>query len=295
VDNEKNLGLVATLNRGLRLAGTELIARQDADDLSDLQRLERQVAFLKEHPEVALVGTQATLIDESGRYLRTLLDRPCSDLGIRWDLLFDNSFIHTSVMFRNEIILDQLGGYDPSYLAFEDYDLWSRVAQVSQVANLRSRLVQHRKNPDSKRLGTQEAGKIRDLARVIRRNVEILFGKEFLSGSDIELLASFSCGYKKELEVRKFVDLFDRLIEEYARKFPEAVTTPDFKRAVRRRYLKLVKNEWKTFIVYPKYWTRHFGWFTIGAPLVLLHVWRILRRIFSASRISGQHGSTSER
>jgi hypothetical protein len=198
-------------------------------------------------------------------------------------------------MFRNEIVLDRLGGYDPSFLAFEDYDLWSRVAQDSQVANLASCLVKHREHPESKRLGTKKADKTRDFARVITNNVEDLFGKKFLSKSDIELLAEFSFGYKTESEVRKFVDLFDRLIEEYARKFPEAVTTPDFKRAVRRRYLKLVKNEWKTFIVYPKYWTRHFGWFTIGAPLVLLHVWRILRRIFSASRISGQHGSTSER
>jgi glycosyltransferase involved in cell wall biosynthesis len=57
VANERNLGLTRSLNRGFALANGELIARQDADDISAPERLPKQVAFLEEHPRVAVVGT----------------------------------------------------------------------------------------------------------------------------------------------------------------------------------------------------------------------------------------------
>jgi glycosyltransferase involved in cell wall biosynthesis len=66
LDNERNLGVTPTLNRGLATANGELIARMDADDISLPERLEKQAAFLKAHPEVGLVSGDALAIDAQG-------------------------------------------------------------------------------------------------------------------------------------------------------------------------------------------------------------------------------------
>jgi glycosyltransferase involved in cell wall biosynthesis len=275
VDNERNLGVTKTLNRGIHLAEGELIARQDADDLSHPERLERQVVFLRAHPEIALVGTQAIIIDELGNYKRILRDRPHDHVAIKWDLLFDNSFVHTSVMFRNTIVRDTLGGYDPSYVACEDYELWSRVAEVCHVANLPSSLVWHRVHAASKREGTEESVKVHDLARVIRRNAGATFGKEFLSESESHLLAQLSFGYRDRSSAAKFVELFDRLVAEYLRICPEAVISRDFKQAVNGIYFRLFYNAWKKK-VFPPAWcfVRQPGWIRIASMLLFSHCMR---------------------
>jgi len=270
--NEHNLGLANSLNRGLLAAAGEFIARQDADDLSHHERLARQVHFLKGHPEIALIGTQAVIIDELGRYKRMLLDRPHEHLAIKWDLLFDNSFVHTSVMFRTTIVRDNLAGYDPSYTACEDYELWSRIAEVCRVANLSRHLVSHRIHSSSKRKGTKQFVKMQDLTRVVKRNADAMFGKDFLSESESLLLAGFSSGYQDRTSHAKFVRLFDRLLAEYLQIAPGALTSRDFKQTARRIYFKLFYNAWKNSVLPPaSCFLRQPGWIRIAFSLLISH------------------------
>ena len=133
---QENRGLAATLNRGLELAGGRYVARQDHDDIALPGRLERQVAFLDAHPAVAMVGTWAAILgaaDEPERHHR----HPCDDAPLRFALLFDNPFVHSSVMARTAVLRD-VGGYttDPARQPPEDYELWSRVARGHEVANI---------------------------------------------------------------------------------------------------------------------------------------------------------------
>jgi len=58
---QENIGLAATLNRGISVARSAIIARQDNDDISLSERFERQFSFLQEHPEIALVGSAAEI------------------------------------------------------------------------------------------------------------------------------------------------------------------------------------------------------------------------------------------
>ncbi len=147
VDNPVNLGLVATLNRGLELARGAWVARQDHDDWSRADRLQMQVDFLRSRPEVLLVGSEAFAVDARGRIAYRLL-RPLGEEGIRWYLGFDNAFIHSSVMFRRAPILSAFGAY-PQSLHSEDYALWSRVAAESPTANLGEPLVYYREHTGS--------------------------------------------------------------------------------------------------------------------------------------------------
>ncbi|OZB32562.1 MAG: glycosyl transferase, partial [Ferrovum sp. 34-44-207] len=142
-------GLAATLNRGLAMARGALIARQDHDDLSHPERFAKQVAYLNHNPQCILLGTAAEIWvgdDPSGR----AHDHPTDHALIAFDLLFNNPFVHSSIMMRRGAVL-AIGGYttDKSRQPPEDYELWSRLARRGRVANLPERLLVYREVPQS--------------------------------------------------------------------------------------------------------------------------------------------------
>ncbi len=148
VDNEQNLGLTRSLNRGLELAQGEFIARQDGDDISEPERLSKQVTFLEAHPEVALLGTWYKKIDAQGNLIG-LRDLPCDSTQILWGILFFCPLIHSSIMLRKSPVLNQVGFYNESFSYAQDYELWSRISQHFPVGNLNEYLVRYRVNPSS--------------------------------------------------------------------------------------------------------------------------------------------------
>ncbi len=123
-------GIVAALQAGLEACRAPLIARMDADDRAHPQRLAVQVAFLRAHPEVALVGARARLHPAGfqGGGMQAYLDwqnRLLTDADIRREIFIESPFVHPTVVFRREAVL-AVGGYrDGPWL--EDYDLWLRL------------------------------------------------------------------------------------------------------------------------------------------------------------------------
>jgi GT2 family glycosyltransferase len=148
IDNVRNIGLAASLNRGLARARGEFIARQDADDISLPDRFARQIAFLEANPEVVLIGSAHAEVDEHGRIVNEV-DAHCDHAMIAWSLLFFCPFVHTAVMFRRVRVLENVGVYDPTYHYSMDFEYWSRIAARYPVANLPERLVHLRFHPGS--------------------------------------------------------------------------------------------------------------------------------------------------
>jgi cellulose synthase/poly-beta-1,6-N-acetylglucosamine synthase-like glycosyltransferase len=149
ISNESNIGLTRSLNKGVALARGEIIARQDADDLSASDRLARQIAFLDERPEVGLVGTLTQVIDAEGRPLaREHFPIALSNEAIQRQLLSQNCICHGSVMFRRSL-LALVGPYDETVGPVEDYDLWLRLAEVTELANLDARLYAYRDHDEA--------------------------------------------------------------------------------------------------------------------------------------------------
>ncbi|MDJ0619011.1 MAG: glycosyltransferase [Calothrix sp. MO_192.B10] len=148
IHNEHNLGLTRSLNKGWELAKGEFIARQDADDISEPERLAKQVAFLETHSEVALVGTWFKNIDPQGSLIGEY-DLPCDSTEIRWEILFYSPFVHSAVMFRKDIISEQIGLYNEAFSYAQDYDLWWRISRRFKVANIKDYLIKLRVNPSS--------------------------------------------------------------------------------------------------------------------------------------------------
>lgn len=170
LSHQENRGLAATLNIGIAQARGHYIARQDQDDICLPGRFEKQVTFLDSHPHVGLLGTAAEIWVASERTARTLC-HPAESDALRFGLLFNNYFVHSSVMLRRAVF-DSVGGYaeDSARQPPEDYELWSRVARQFEVANLPDTLLAYREVPNSmSRTGNRPF--LRNLVRISAENI----------------------------------------------------------------------------------------------------------------------------
>jgi len=140
--NRQNQGIVAALNRGITESRGEFICRMDADDIAVPSRIQRQVEQMRANELLAVLGTNALLIDESGIEVGRAT-YPTTAAQIRKKLFKHNPFAHGSTMIRRSV-LDMHGLYNPRFLHNEDYDLWLRIASMHEVANLPEFLLKRR-------------------------------------------------------------------------------------------------------------------------------------------------------
>lgn len=132
INNEKNIGLTKSLNKALKQARGEYIARQDADDISLPNRFEEQIKYFEKDPEVALLGTSIYVIDENGKMVGKCVTLAKPTIS---DLFKGNQFNHGSVMFKKDVA-DDSGGYNELFRYVQDYELWLRIAKHYEVRNL---------------------------------------------------------------------------------------------------------------------------------------------------------------
>jgi glycosyltransferase involved in cell wall biosynthesis len=232
---DPNIGLTACLNRGLELARGALIARQDADDLSHPERLARQFGFLREHPNVVVVGCQARLIDAKGRALGRK-DFPLEHRGIDWMTLFDNPLAHSAVMFRRSVVVEA-GRYNETYPASQDYELWSRLAEYHALANLPDRLATLRVVDTS----ITRTHKRPELIRSIQRaHFKRLIGRE-ATDEELNLIGMFRTHVEPD-RLAEFHVLFDSMLVRYETNWPNVRHQSDFRRTLALQYERIGYN-----------------------------------------------------
>jgi glycosyltransferase involved in cell wall biosynthesis len=140
--HEPHRGVPRTSNHGLEMARGKFIARQDSDDWSGTHRLQRQVAFLEGHPEVALAGTDTFSHCADGTPLWQLR-LPHTSPELKDALWKGNPFVHGSTMFRREQAL-AIGGYREQFPCASDYDFLWRLTEVGDAVNLNEVLYHYR-------------------------------------------------------------------------------------------------------------------------------------------------------
>ncbi|MBU3599652.1 glycosyltransferase [Polynucleobacter sp. 30F-ANTBAC] len=139
------VGLAASLNIGIEKSKGVFIARFDSDDICMPNRLELQIAFLRAHPEISVVGGAMDIISTGGRLIAHRI-YPQTPNKIASAMQLTNAIAHPTVMFRKEVI-DCYGGYNPSYRYCEDLDLWLRWMNADLLfENLPQVLVQYRQD-----------------------------------------------------------------------------------------------------------------------------------------------------
>jgi len=147
IDNEENIGLTASLNKGLQECRGAYIARMDADDYSLPQRLQSQVAFLDAHPKVGLCS--GWRIEDNGKKQRPFMP-PCDDEQIRVELLLEGNVLgHPAVMLRKNVLEEHSLSYDEHFSSSQDYDLWVRMSAFTRLAILPEFLIIYRIHNDT--------------------------------------------------------------------------------------------------------------------------------------------------
>lgn len=146
--NERNIGLAMSLNKAIELAKGEYLARMDADDISLPDRFIKQVEYMDAHPEIAVVGTNKNIIDESGKQMSKGGHLPEKPKDTEKCLKYANIIVHPSVMMRLKNI-KAIGGYR-DFPTTQDLDLWLRVLSAEhKICNMDEYLINYRINSQS--------------------------------------------------------------------------------------------------------------------------------------------------
>lgn len=136
---EENRGIIYQLNRGILYSRGEYIARMDSDDIAMPDRIEKQLKYLKNHPEISLCGTFLTAFSESFNQDWSV---PTEHNDIVASMLFDNSIYHPTVLGIKDVFCHF---YDEQFKHAEDYELWTRLAAKGfKFGNLSEALIQYR-------------------------------------------------------------------------------------------------------------------------------------------------------
>jgi glycosyltransferase involved in cell wall biosynthesis len=139
--------LVSSLNKAISYSKSEFIARQDADDISLPNRLEKQYYYIKKK-KLAVVGSNMIIIDDKGNP-KARRRYPTNPIKIKKNILLRNIIAHPTTIFNKEIVIS-VGGYNPKMLYVQDYDLWLRIINSGySITNLSDYLVKYRHHKET--------------------------------------------------------------------------------------------------------------------------------------------------
>jgi glycosyltransferase involved in cell wall biosynthesis len=163
--NSHNVGIVRSLNKGLKLSRGKYIARMDADDIMLGNRLEEQVSFLEQNLDYGMVGGSYQIIDSSGAH-RDTVHVKTDPAFLRLAILFRNQFHHATITMRANIA--QQLKYSEKFPYCEDHELWFRFSEVSKTTNLSGIYLSYRWHQDNSCSKNQRILKTSVLALISR-------------------------------------------------------------------------------------------------------------------------------
>lgn len=139
----QRMGFVNALNEAINIAKGDFIARMDGDDCCYPQRLEKQLKYAEDNPEIDLFGGNIDIVDENGD-IKSERRYPTSEIAIKKMFMFRSPFAHPTVMFRRSV-MDNGNRYNPKYKKDEDLDLFLRLyKQGYRFGNTSEKLLRYR-------------------------------------------------------------------------------------------------------------------------------------------------------
>lgn len=138
--NASNLGLIKTLNIGIDESNSEYIARMDQDDISLPRRLEKQIKFMDDNPEIGVAGSWAKMFGDINYVNKHYAEHE----ELKAHLLFNTCFVHPAVIFRSNILKNKNLRYNEEDEGAEDYGFWVSLVDKTKFANISEILLNYR-------------------------------------------------------------------------------------------------------------------------------------------------------
>ena len=145
--NNKHQGLTKSLNDGIKFSTGKFIARQDADDISKVNRFEKQINWFSSSNNRVLCGTNGYVVSPNGKIRQNNVITFSHDKIIN-KLKYTNCFMHTSVMFLR-LAAEKFNFYNENLKYAQDYDLWWKLSTLGEVGNIPEKLVTVKRLKDS--------------------------------------------------------------------------------------------------------------------------------------------------
>ncbi|HSA06013.1 MAG TPA: glycosyltransferase [Candidatus Gastranaerophilales bacterium] len=230
LNNEKNIGLAASLNKGLDIAKGEYIARMDQDDISLPQRLQKQIEFMNKNPEIDICGSWIKFFGE----MNFVAKYAQSHKQIVSNMFTSSPFAHPSVIIKKERFDQHNLRYNPDLKTAEDYELWTRASKYLKFANIQEVLLNYRTSPSQMTKSTSaldEANKI--IWKTQLKNLGVNFSDKELDIHWLLLTEKYQITDTKEFIINSS-NWFDKII--FANKEKQIYDT--------KTLINLFKHKW---------------------------------------------------
>jgi len=204
--NASNQGVSRTLNRGLKQARGQFIARMDADDICEPFRFERQINFLQAHTQVCVCGSWATDIDENGRVIQLRAMPTGARLNTFW--WRPSPLVHPSVMWSVE---RQTWLYDEKLRCAQDYDLWLKLGlNGEKLGNIEETLLRYRVH-EASISGRHSSRQMAQTLESFNRQTELSLSREVFFS-----LNFWNIDVKPQLRARALRKVMARIGQKYS-------------------------------------------------------------------------------
>lgn len=205
VKSEKNIKLIATLNKGIELAQGKYIARMDADDVSLPHRLQIQFDFMEQNSGVAVCGSWFKVLGDGGKEVKYFSNHD----EIMMKMLYQCHLCHPTVIMRKSILENFVVKFDARFLHAEDYEFFTRIGEKFKLANIQEVLLSYRHHEQSvsfQNKQTQEANSL-----IIKKRLFQNFGAV---SNEAELNLYRAIAHQEYASTKKYLTNAQQLLEK---------------------------------------------------------------------------------
>lgn len=210
--NIENLGLIKTLNYGIKLISTKYIVRMDSDDISYAKRFEKQLKYMEENPDIAVLGTSILIFNDKKVIRKHIVNT--HHKTIKTELLFYSALMSPTVIIRKAILDENDFVYNDEHEAAEDFGLWQKISFKYKLSNLSEVLLKYRINQSGITINAEKNIEKRDRIHSIiyKQGFESL--DIYPTKHELKLFRLFSTGrvFQNIEELKLLSTLLDQII-----------------------------------------------------------------------------------
>lgn len=254
INNEKNIKIAASLNKGLNLAQGKYIARMDCDDISLKNRLTWQIEFMNKNPQIGISGGFTKKIGTKKSFTTKYF---LNHDELKANMLFNASMSHPTIIMHKNLIEKHKLRYNKNFSNSQDRELWSRAIKFFKFANLNKVILYHRihnKNESSKNSNIQKENANKTIINQLK--------KLNLSPSEQELkihrAIKTPINLKKEEFIKSISEWYQKIIK--ANKKTKTFNEKSLLKILSKKYFNIYYNlSDNGFWAWKKYWKSDFA------------------------------------